>query len=130
MTKPVKTFFSKVTDEYGGEYPQAIVAVRAFSESSQTTGSSSNCQDDYIIDSELEAITYKASFWYSEKTKADGKRSRPLINDDNGTFTDVFTVDLESPDIINILNNDEYGETDHFDKILSAIKVDAKRKFN
>ena len=126
MIRPVKTFFSKVTDEYGGEYPQAIVAVRAFSESSQTTGNSSNCQDNYVIDSELEAITYKVNYWYSEKTKADGKRSRPLINDDNGNFTDVFTVDLENPDVISILDSD----ADHFDKVLSAIKVDAKRKFN
>ena len=38
MTTPVKTFFTKVTDEYGGEYPQAFVAVRAFSETSQKTG--------------------------------------------------------------------------------------------
>tara|TARA_R110002153_G_scaffold173631_3_gene326426 strand:- start:3358 stop:3738 length:381 start_codon:yes stop_codon:yes gene_type:complete len=126
MIRPVKTFFSKVTDEYGGEYPEAIVAVRAFSESSQTTGNSSNCQDDYVIDSELEAITYKVNYWYSEKTKADGKRSRPLINDDNGNFTDVFTVDLENPDVINILDS----EADHFDKVLAAIKVDAKRKFS
>ncbi len=126
MTTPVKTFLSKVTDEYGGEYPQALVAVRAFSESSQNTGHSENCEGNYEIESELEAITYKANYWYSEQTKADGRRSRPLINDDSGIFTDVFEVDLEHAEALQILDS----AMPHIDKILHLIRTDVIRKFN
>ncbi len=125
MTTPVKTFFSKVTDEYGGEYPQAFVAVRAFSETSQNTGYSEGCEDDYSIESELEAITYQANYWYSEQTKADGKRSRPLVYDDEGTFTDVFVVDLEHPETVQILESAMLP----VDKVLHVIKTDMLRRF-
>tara|TARA_R110002096_G_C14575688_1_gene720921 strand:+ start:292 stop:672 length:381 start_codon:yes stop_codon:yes gene_type:complete len=125
MTTPIKTFFSKITDEYGGEYQQAFIAVRAFSETSQNTGYAENCEEDYKVETELEAITYKANYWYSEQTKADGKRSRPLIYDNNGIFTDVFEVDLDSPDIIQILNS----AMEPIDKVLHVIKTDVIRRF-
>lgn len=125
MTTPVKTFFSKITDEYGGEYPQAFVAVRAFSETSQNTGYSENCEDDYKIETELEAITYKVNYWYSEKTKADGKRSRPLINEGADGFTDVFEVDLENAETVQILAS-AMAPTD---KVLHVIKTDVIRRF-
>ena len=126
MTVKVKFFQSKVTDEYGGEYPLAIVAVRAFSETSQTTAYSEDLEKDYVTNSEVEAITYKVNYWYSEKTKAEGRRSRPLINGDNDKFTDVFTVNLDNQEVIDILNS----ETGYLDKILRAIKADAIKKFN
>ena len=126
MTTPVKTFFTNITDEYGGEYPKAFVAVRAFSESSQTTGTSKDCEENYVVESELEAITYKVNYWYTEQTKADGKRSRPLINDTDGVFSDVFVVDLEDPQVAQILTSN----MDHTDKVLHAIKSDVTRKFN
>jgi hypothetical protein len=125
MNTPVKTFFSKVTDEYGGEYPQAFIAVRAFSESSQNTGHSENCEDNYKIESELEAITYKVNYWYSEQTKQDGKRSRPLIHESEGKFTDVFSVDLEHEEAVQILKS----AMAPFDKILHLIKSDVIRRF-
>jgi hypothetical protein len=126
MTSQVKTFFSKVTDEYGGEYPNAFVAVRAFSETSQTTGYSENCEDSYSIESDLDAITYRVNYWYSDITRANGKRSRPLNHEENGVFSDVFTVDLMDLEVIKILSGD-YG---HTDKVLDAIKADITRKFN
>ncbi len=126
MTLPVKTFFTKVTDEYGGEYPNAFVAVRAFSESSQTTGTSKDCEENYSVESELEAITYKVNYWYTEQTKADGKRSRPLVHEESGVFSDVFKVDLEDPQVAQILASN----MDHTEKVLRAIKSDVTRKFN
>lgn len=125
MTTPVKTFFSKVTDEYGGEYPQAFVAVRAFSETSQNTGYSENCEDNYKIESDLEAITYKVNYWYSEQTKESGKRSRPLVYEDDGAFTDIFVVDLEHPEAIQVMGS----AMPPIDKILHLIKSDVIRRF-
>ena len=121
----VKTFFSPDTDEYGGKYPNAFLAVRAFSESSQNTGKSENCEDDYVIETELETITYKVNYWYSEATKADGKRSRPLVNENEDGFTDVFVVDLEDVVIIKILESN----MDPTDKVLHIIQSDVIRRF-
>lgn len=124
MNTPVKLFTAKVTDEYGGEYPNALVAVRAFSESSQTSGLSQDCYAAYAIDAELDAITYKVNYWYTDTTKAAGKRSRPLINDEEGTFSDIFTVDIDDPKVIEVLTS----SLGHVDMILQAIEIDVKQK--
>jgi hypothetical protein len=122
----VKTFFSTVVDEYGGVFEQAFVAVRAFSKVSQDTGYSEECEGEYLITSELEAITYKVNYWYSEKTMSEGRRSRPLKVDNAGVLSDVLTVDLESPEVVEILATD----MDPIERVLRAIKADAVRKFS
>tara|TARA_R110002110_G_C13190874_1_gene694506 strand:+ start:182 stop:562 length:381 start_codon:yes stop_codon:yes gene_type:complete len=126
MKTPALTFFSKVTDEFGGEFPLAFVSVREWSESSQTSGKSVDGRSNYAIDSDVEAIAYKVSYWYTTETEAAGKRSRPLLIDKNGVFTDVINVDLEDAEVRSILA----GDSDHVDKVLLAIKADITRKFN
>lgn len=122
MTKPVKTFVCKITDEYGGLYPQAFVAVREFSETSQRTGYSEDGKQPYEIDFETDAIAYKLSYWY-DQGKVQQYRSRPLMHeDDNGEFSSVFTVDLDNPQIVNIINSTQ----DPDQGILSAIEYDVK----
>ena len=125
MTTPVKTFTAHITDEYGGEYPQAVVAIRAFSETSQNTGYSENCEEAYKVETEIDAITYKVNYWYSAQTKAQGRRSRPLISDVDGAFSDVLEVDLDQPDVMSILG----GSLHPVDKVLQAIKIDLLRRF-
>lgn len=126
MTEPVGTFFAKVTDEYGGEYPDAFLAVREHSESAQTTSRSETCEGVYVTESRFEAITYKVNYWYTDQTKAEGKRSRPLLNDSDGVFTDVFVVDLDNPQVSQILDSDLQYDT----KIIEAIAADVRRKFS
>ena len=126
MSTAIKTFVSRVTDEYGGVWPKAILAVRAFSETSQATGYSDNCEDAYTVESDVEAITYKVNYWYTEQTKAAGKRSRPLIKDEHGTFTDVFSVDVGAVEVQEILSS----SAGHFDNVLRSIESDAIRRFN
>ncbi|QDP63246.1 MAG: hypothetical protein Unbinned1520contig1002_44 [Prokaryotic dsDNA virus sp.] len=126
MKTPALTFFSKVTDEFGGEFPLAFVSVRKWSESSQTSGESIDGRADYAVESDVEAIAYKVSYWYTPETEAAGKRSRPLLIDKNGTFTDVLNVDMEDAEVVAILA----GDSDHVSKILLAIKADITRKFN
>lgn len=131
MTTPIKTFSSKITDEYGGKYgykegePQPVVAVRAWSESSQNTGESETCEGYYKIDSEVEAITYKVNYWYSGTTMAEGRRSRPLLNESDDGFTDKFQVDLLHPETIDLLKS----PLGHADKMLNVIKHDLVRRF-
>ena len=124
MTIPVKTFKSPIVDEYGGIFPSAFVAIRAFSKSSQETGYSESLDGNYKCELDLEAITYKANYWYSEQTKAEGKRSRPLrCDDDTGGFTDVFEVNLFHDESIAILAEEPTATT-----ITDLIESDMKRR--
>ena len=125
MTIPVKVFTTQITDEYGGVYPNAVVAIRAYSETSQNSAVSEDCTENYIVETELDAITYKANYWYTTTTKDHGRRSRPLISDDSGLFTDVFEVNLEDENIINILASSLHP----VEKILQAIEVDLLKRF-
>ena len=120
----VRTFTCSIKDEYDGVYPGAFVAIRAFSESSQTTGHSKDCYANYAIDADLEAITYKVNYWYNETTRANGKRSRPLLHDEDSVFSDVFTVDIDDPKVVEILN----GEMGTIEGILQAIETDLRQK--
>ena len=125
MSIPVKTFSTKITDEYGGVFAMAFVAVRQFVKNSLDSGLSESCDGNYSITNAVEAITYKANYWYSDETKAAGKRSRPLKNEVDGGFSDVFEVDIDDPEVIQILASDQ----DHYEKILNAIKVDVIRRY-
>ena len=121
----IKTFISNITDEYGGEYKQALVAVRRAYYIPKVSITSENCEDDYIVETELDAITYKVNYWYSEATKVDGKRSRPLLSETENGFTDVFVVDLEHPETEQILAS----AMEQTDKVLHIIKSDLTRRF-
>ena len=120
----VKTFYCKIKDEYGQTFPQALVAVRAFSEMSQNTGSSEDCEGEYFINGDTQAITYSLNYWYSDAHKAEGYRSRPFKIDNDGTLEDVIVADLTDAEVIGILSDD----LDPMSRVLSAIKSDAVRK--
>lgn len=119
MTTP-RTFFSKVTDEYGGEYPQAVVVIRDWSVSSQETYKSIDGVTPYDINSNVSGLAYKLSYHYNQDTRAQGKKLRPLYFEEGEGTSDVFEVDLTNQEVINILD----GEGDVFDKQLRAIEAD------
>ena len=121
----MKTFQARVTDEFGGDFPDAIVAIRHFSETSRRTGVSENCQDDYEMETKLDAISYRVNYWYDQEKRAEGRRTRPLINEDQGAFTDLFEVDVNTVHINEILSSSLSVE----EKILSAIVSDLTRRF-
>ena len=118
-----------ISDEYGGDYPNSIAVLWAFSETTKTTGISEPVEGAvFDISSDTKATTYKVSYWYNSQTKAIGKRSRPLTNDDEvtGVFTDVFTADIDTQAVIDILESN----VGHVEKILRIIESDAKRRFS
>lgn len=125
MTTP-RTFFSKVVDEYGGEYPQAVVVIRDWSISHQETGRSVDGVQSYDISSNVGALSYKLSYHYNQDTRAQGKKLRPLYFEDGETMSDVFEVNLSLPEVTTIFA----GEGDSHDKLLRAIEIDATIKFN
>lgn len=122
-----KPFFSKIIDEYGGEYPQALVSIRNYSISHQETGETdSECNDDFETKTRVSALSYQLSYHYNDNTRAQGKRKRPLYFEDGEKLSDVYNVDLSLPEVITIFNG--AGET--IDKVLRAIEIDATMKFN
>jgi hypothetical protein len=125
MTQP-KSFASKVVDEYGGEYPQAIVVIRDWSISHQETGRSKDGVSPYEVSTKVSNLAYQLSYHYNESTRAQGKKLRPLYFEEGEGTSDVYTVDLDLPEVITILNG--AGET--IDKLLRAIEIDATMKFN
>ena len=125
METPVKTFHAPITDEYGGQYPQALVAVRDWANYALESGTSIDCEGNYKIESDIDAITYKANYWYSGELKASGKRSRPLLHETEEGFSDVFKVDLEHQQSIGIIN----GDLDPINKVLHLIRLDITRRF-
>ena len=120
----IKTFSCQIKNEYGGVFPGAFVAVRAWSESSQSTGASEDLEGEYSIDMELDAITYKVNYWYTNETRANGIRSCPLIVEGENGLTDVFEVDLDHPETEQILAS----EMPPVDKVLQVIKLDVIRR--
>lgn len=81
MNIPVKVFEAKIEDECGGVFPDAIVAILDFSETSQTTGSATSFKGEYNISSDVHALAYKVSYYYDQEKMEQGKRSRPLLHD-------------------------------------------------
>lgn len=120
----VKLINTAISDEYGGEYPEAIVALWAFSETTKTTGICENREGMYDIESDIKAITYKVSYWYTPETKAAGKMSRPLTHEEDGVFTDVFTAEINTPEVDDILDSN----VGHVEKILQIIALDADKR--
>ena len=96
----VRTFRAKVKDELEWDYPGALVAVRQFSESSQTTGISSNGEEDYV---------------YTD----------PSIDIENQDDPDLFIVDLLHAQSIQVIN----GTLSPIDKMFRLIELDVTRRF-
>ena len=125
MTTPIKTFHAKLSDEYD-EYPEAFVAIHEFSITTQETFKSVDCECDYSENGvEFQAAAYKVNFWNSSQAKTNGKRSRPLQCESDNGLTDVFVVDLEHPESIQIMNSELPGK----EKSLHLMRKDLTRRF-
>ena len=125
MTQP-KTFYSKVIDEYGGEYPQAVVVIRDWSISHQETGKSVGGVAPYDVTSNVGGLSYSLSYHYNQDTRSQGKKLRPLYFEDGDTMSDVFEVDLSNDEVMAALNS----SGDALENRLRAIEIDATMKFN
>tara|TARA_R110002096_G_scaffold190208_2_gene371196 strand:- start:1041 stop:1430 length:390 start_codon:yes stop_codon:yes gene_type:complete len=119
----VKTFISRIEDEYGRVYPEALVAVLGYAEHSTKAHVSNNCKGFYSIDAELEAITYNLNYYHSTEKESEGFRSHPLYFMEDGKLTGTYTVDLDHEDTIQILN----GSLDYESKLFQCIQADTRR---
>jgi hypothetical protein len=125
-TRKVKIFESKIVDEYGLQVPQALVAIFGLSRTFQQTDRATHEDDYYAGELDIEALTFTARFWYSEQTKLDGFRSRSLVHENKGEFTEVFDVDLQQQSAKDIIASDIDSE----EKFFVLIQNDLTRRFS
>jgi hypothetical protein len=125
-TTRVKVVECKIADQYGLQVPKALVAILGSSKTYQETDTAIDENDFYTRELNIEGMTFRARFWYSEQTKMDGFRSRALIHDNNGVFTDIFKIDLEQQSAKDIIANDMEQE----DKFFALIQNEITRRFN
>ena len=121
----VRTFRAKVKNEQQWDFPAALVAVRHYSKASQETGESPDGIGDYVESSDVEAIAYRGNFWPSVEAQLNKLASLPLINEDNPDDPDLFTVDLEHLQSVNVINS----SMDPKDKTFKLIELDIIRRF-
>ncbi len=122
-----RLFTSRVVDEFGGVFPNAVLGILEFSTLVQETGISKDCVGEYSMETEPTAITYKINYWYTEATKLEGRRPRKLIQEQDGEDpTDVFVVDLDRPGVTAIM---ESGLDSH-EKKMKVIEADVAGRFS
>tara|TARA_R110000765_G_scaffold425059_1_gene537176 strand:- start:798 stop:1178 length:381 start_codon:yes stop_codon:yes gene_type:complete len=123
----VKLIKIPVTDEFGGTFEKAQVVVWGGSGNTQISFASKDGAGNYVFSNDgFAVITYRLSFWYSEDKRLAGVRSRPLIRVIDGVDTSVFTVDLDAPELADLLASN----VDVEDKILQVIVSDAIRQLS
>lgn len=120
----VHSFVAPVKDSLGWSYPDALVAIRQWSVKSQDTGDSVD-GDNYIESSEIEAIPYRANFYQNTQCQAEGKQSRPLINEDNPDDEQLFMVDLRHDESLQVLGDSDMSAVD---KKWRLIELDVRRR--
>jgi len=120
-----KSFSCKITDEYGGEYPDAFVAFFDWFEwlGRGAKSTQDDIDSEYTYNHETSGISYYVSYWY-RKDLYGVKKSRPLRLEVGGEFVNEFKVDMEHPETVNIFNS----EMDPTVKVLHAIELDIIRR--
>ena len=127
MSIPVIKFATPIVDEHGGRFNEALVYAMQLRCNSFTDldAEAENGEGNYTVTNEVEAITYRVQYYYSEQTLADGFRSRTLKEEVDGAYTNVFNVDVDDPEVLAILGSDQ----SHEEKLLNAVKVDIIRRY-
>ena len=115
----VTTFDCSVIDQFG-KIDNAFVAIYGVCANAIRKAEATNINSEYDLSHNVEAITYHANYWYTRQAQEDGYPSQqikeneeisPEVTSADGIvtqekeirLTDVLTVDLSHPDIVNIL---------------------------
>lgn len=122
--KIAETFECPIIDEYGGSYPNAIVAILDGHEYSNRGFHADDIGSELVFESSIDGVSYEVMYYYGEDFV--GKyRSRPLkIKSDEG-FTTSIPVDMEHVESEQI----QHRAIDPDEKIIQLIKADLIRRF-
>ncbi len=120
----VETFECKIIDEYGGVYPNAIVAILDGHEYRNRGFSADGPGSSYSFTDEIDSVSYMVMYWY-EKGNIGKFKSRPLRIAEGEGFTNVIGVDMEHPIAKEILK----GTMPEDNKLIQLVKSDLSRRF-
>lgn len=104
----VKVFTTKIEDDYE-IYPEALFAILEDKEVSERERKSPDGIRDYTHKTAIATLEYTASYWLSVSAHAAGKKSRPILNnDDTLSFGErlVLSVDLGHEESERIMRGD------------------------
>lgn len=136
----VRTLNCAVTDRYG-RIDGAFVAIYGVCANAVRKAEAQNKGEEYKLSNDVSAITYHANYWYSQQAESEGYPSQQIkeeeevffdVTDENGSvtteskieLTDILTVDLTHPDIINIL----YSNMEPLECDLACVESDIIRR--
>ena len=119
-----KIFQCPVKDEFGGVFPDALVAVFK-GECSMGLGFGVGSADEHrVYSSSVNVIAYEACYVYKKEfLHIEALRSLKTRNDD-GSFNSTHNVDVDHPEIVRILSSNATAE----DKLDQAIEMDIRIK--
>ncbi len=117
----VMSFDCPVTDQYG-RIEGAFVAIYGVCANAVRKAESRDIRGEYTLVNDVSAISYNANYWYNRQAESDGYPSQQVKVDEEVFFdvtdaigvvtresktqpTDIISVDLSHPEIINILNS-------------------------
>jgi len=122
--KIAETFQCKIVDEYGGVYPNAIVAILDGHEYMNRSFTAEDAGSTYKFTTTTDGVSYMVMYWY-EKDNVGKFKSRPLRIADGDGFTNVIGVDMDHPIAAEILA----GNLQPDDKLIQLVKSDLSRRF-
>lgn len=122
--KIADTFECKIVDEYGGVYPNAVVAILDGHEYLNRGLHADAPGSAYSFKTSTDGASYEVMYWY--KRENIGKfKARPLRVADGDGFTDVIAVDMEHAEAVEIMSR----VTDRDDNLIRLFKSDLIRLF-
>lgn len=121
-----KAIVCKLECEHGRPSPQAVAYVTDWHITNSSRGTVENIGEEYKVSDEYDGIAYTVMYYHDQSTRQKGKKAALLrIDDGEGGFTSAIPVDLNKPEIANILNSSLSRD----DKVTRAIEEDLKRKY-
>lgn len=91
-------------DQYGNQHPQAQIAILEVVINNHWSMKGEKVGDVYSEDEQAGGITYRVAFYGNPQAQAKGFPICPLLDYQDGQFSDVLTADANAPEIQAILN--------------------------
>jgi hypothetical protein len=123
-----ETFQCKIIDEYGGEYPEAIVAILDGHEYLNRSFNADAPGSEFVFKTRTDGVSYMVMYCYKRENVGKFKW-RPLRIADGDGFTNVIKVDMEHPEAVELLERPNIRGINQDDSTLHLIKSDLIRMF-
>lgn len=120
-----ETFYQPITDEYGGEFTEAVVAIL---DGYRYVRQGFHAEEvGAVIDFKTitDGLSYEVVYCYKKEFIGLKKFRQLRVLDDDGSFTKELKADLTTEESKAIIDSD-YSENDKLDKLM---KADLKRRF-